>query len=95
MLADPGEAYCLAHKRLPWQGTTPRLQGKAKTKRNQRIMRRYQRVCHLCGLPGSNVVDHVIELADGGTEDEANLRPAHERCNLKKMHQRQRERRAG
>lgn len=34
-------------------------------------------MCHLCGHPGSDSIDHVVPLARGGTEDPGNLRPAH------------------
>lgn len=44
--------------------------------RNQAILRASD-VCHICGHPGSDAVDHVIPLARGGTDDPHNLRPAH------------------
>ena len=56
--------------------------------RHSRTGRRYRRIradllaaddtCWVCGHPGSNEVDHVVRLADGGDEhDPRNLRPAH------------------
>lgn len=39
------------------------------------------RVCHLCGKPGANTIDHIIPRALGGTDELDNLRPAHKRCN--------------
>lgn len=41
--------------------------------------------CHICGLKIDAVregfdVDHIIPLALGGEDDEANCRPAHTRC---------------
>lgn len=40
--------------------------------------------CHLCGAPiqagQSWDIDHVLPLALGGTNDAANLRPAHTKC---------------
>lgn len=49
-------------------------------------------VCHLCGEPGADAVDHVIAVANGGTDHPANLAPVHHRvansrgikCNLEK-----------
>lgn len=34
-------------------------------------------ICWLCGRPGADSIDHVIQLADGGTNDLENLKPAH------------------
>lgn len=39
--------------------------------------------CH-CGKPGSGSVEHVVPRARCGTDDLANLRPAHLVCNLKR-----------
>lgn len=33
--------------------------------------------CWLCGRPGANTVDHIVELDEGGSNDLSNLRPAH------------------
>jgi 5-methylcytosine-specific restriction endonuclease McrA len=43
-------------------------------------------VCHLCGHPGADTVDHVIPLSRRPdlAHDLANLRPAHRRCNSAK-----------
>jgi 5-methylcytosine-specific restriction endonuclease McrA len=44
--------------------------------------------CHLCGKPATDddplVVDHVVPLIWGGTDDESNLRAAHASCNNSK-----------
>ena len=39
------------------------------------------RVCHLCGMPGADSIDHIIPRASGGDDSPANLRPAHRSCN--------------
>ena len=39
--------------------------------------------CH-CGRPASRSVEHVIPRSVGGTDDLANLRPAHLLCNLQR-----------
>lgn len=50
--------------------------------------------CHICHEaidytdrnrgPLSYELDHVIEVADGGTDHDSNLAPAHRQCHLKK-----------
>ena len=50
--------------------------------------------CHICGLPidytlphtepKSFVIDHVIPLAKGGSDDITNIRAAHRDCNSTK-----------
>ena len=37
--------------------------------RNKRILAASD-VCHICGEPGADAVDHVIPLARGGTDDD-------------------------
>lgn len=44
--------------------------------RNKRILAASD-ICHLCGEPGADAIDHVIPLARGGTDDPWNLKPAH------------------
>lgn len=39
------------------------------------------RICHLCGLPGATTADHIVPRSLGGTNDLANLEPAHSGCN--------------
>lgn len=45
------------------------------------VFAEHGRVCHLCGMPGANSIDHLVPRAAGGTDDLDNLRPAHSRCN--------------
>lgn len=71
-----------------------RLSGGARQKRNRRIFNEKGDVCHICGHPGSDAIDHVMPLAKGGSDDDdRNLMPAHhdvacetcgERCNRAK-----------
>lgn len=39
------------------------------------------RVCHLCGMPGADTLDHLLPRSLGGTDDLENLAPAHKSCN--------------
>lgn len=34
-------------------------------------------ICHICGKPGADAVDHVVPLARGGSDTADNLKPAH------------------
>ncbi len=69
-----------------------RLSGSRRQKRNRAILGTSD-VCHICGHPGSDAVDHVVALARGGSDtDPDNLAPSHHRpcptcgrrCNLEK-----------
>ncbi len=69
-----------------------RMSGGARQKRNRMILAKSD-VCHICGHPGADAVDHVTALARGGSDDDPdNLMPAHHqpcptcnhRCNLEK-----------
>lgn len=39
------------------------------------------RVCHLCGMPGADTLDHIVPRSRGGLDDLDNLAPAHKSCN--------------
>ena len=56
--------------------------------RNAKVVRDGGGICHLCGHPGADAADHVVPLAQGGSDTIDNLRPAHhfvacETCGLK------------
>lgn len=53
-----------------------RTHTRAQNEQNHRILRRSD-VCHICGHPGSDAVDHVIPIAQGGADDLSNKAPAH------------------
>lgn len=44
---------------------------------NDRTMRQHGGICHWCGQPGADRIDHVINLTRGGTDDESNRAPIH------------------
>ncbi len=77
------------HEPQPWQKRNPNsqrtLSGSRQQKRARHILEQYETVCHVCGHHGSDEVDHVIPLAEGGVDDESNLRPIHsEPCHREK-----------
>ena len=51
---------------------------------SKKILARDSYICCICGLPGADTVDHIKARANGGTDDEWNLRAAHRSCNSKK-----------
>lgn len=55
---------------------TQRIRGHARQQRNRAILRTSD-VCHICGEPGADSIDHITPLARGGTEHRDNLAPAH------------------
>jgi 5-methylcytosine-specific restriction endonuclease McrA len=68
------------HTPRPWAGSkrsTRTLSGSAQQRRAARVMREHERTCHVCGKPMADEVDHVVPLAEGGADDETNLRPIH------------------
>lgn len=46
-----------------------------------RVLATMGTVCHLCGRPGADTVDHLVPRSAGGTDALDNLAPAHQRCN--------------
>lgn len=78
---------CPTHGKTAWAGSSRRqstLSGWAQQRRAQRILR-HDDTCHVCGQLGSDQVDHVIPLAQGGADDDTNLRPIHSRpCHERK-----------
>lgn len=52
-------------------------------KTRARVLARDGQSCRYCGAPADHV-DHVDPVANGGTDDDANLAAACEHCNLSK-----------
>lgn len=68
-----------------WSGTSARTRGRAGVKRRRLLLRLHDGICHVCGLPGADEVDHVIPLARGGADSIENMRPIHaEPCHAEK-----------
>lgn len=71
---------CSVHAKKPWAGSRRRertMSGSRQQRRAQAVMRLHDGICHVCGHPGSDEVDHVVSLAEGGADTMDNLRPIH------------------
>lgn len=67
---------CEEHKREPFYGNYRRERlPKDWAHRRRIILSRYDSVCHICGEPGADSVDHLESGDDHSLE---NLRPAHQ-----------------
>ena len=71
-------------QRKPWQrspGQTTRVGGQAGVERRARVLARFPR-CAQCHLRPSTVADHIVNLAAGGEDTEANMqglcKPCHD-----------------
>lgn len=63
---------------MTWAAATPgRPTGWAWTNTRRRILQRDGGICHVCQQPGADEVDHLVNLADGGTNDDDNLGAIH------------------
>ena len=56
--------------------TPKRLAGRARQERNRRILRESD-VCHICGQPGADAVDHIVPWSVSHDDRRSNLAPAH------------------
>ena len=52
--------------------------------RARRQVLSHSTICHLCGLPGADTVDHLVPFSRGGSAAVSNLRPAHRECNSRR-----------
>lgn len=77
----PHRQPCPVHPVKAWATSTraqrSTLSGSAQARRADRVMLEHGRICHVCQQPMADQVDHVIPLAEGGADDETNLRPIH------------------
>lgn len=67
-----------------WTRTRPRRSYSAEYYRNRPIVLAEESVCRLCGRAPSTVVDHIIGVAAGGSDDRSNLQGACYPCNQRK-----------
>lgn len=67
----------------PWG--SPRCSTAEWKKLRAYILERDRRICHVCGQGGATEVDHLIPVAEGGTDHPLNLRAIHQRpCHARK-----------
>jgi 5-methylcytosine-specific restriction protein A len=80
--------YCDEHKPKPWQTSRRRerrrVSGWEEQRRRQRVLAKFMGACHWCGRKGATEVDHVVPLAEGGSDTEQNLAPIHSDCHREK-----------
>lgn len=87
--------YCAethAHLRpQPWATSTRKTKrastGWAEQASNRRVMARDHGICHWCGHPGADRVDHIVALSEGGPDTDANKAPIHQKCHDRKTGQ--------
>lgn len=74
-----GEAFYLCVEGLQVSWSDPdRNYGPPLSKRVKRdVLRAHAGVCHWCGKPGGDEVDHVLNRRAGGSDDPSNLAPIH------------------
>ena len=93
-----GAINCQEHqRRTAWHEHTPRrtrtTSGWEQQRKAQKVMRLHDTICHVCGRPCADQVDHVTPLSQGGSDTLDNMRPIHRYpCHMEKT---QREAQAG
>lgn len=85
--AEPGcpeltdASYCDDHAPDPWQSSQRRERvgksGWQQQRDAQRILKRDHGICHRCKKPGADQVDHVVPIAEGGADTDANKAAIH------------------
>lgn len=79
---------CEQHKPRPWArpNGVKRAGGRTWQRTRARIFDRDGHACRYCGAP-AEVVDHVVNRARGGSDDDQNLVAACRQCNQLKLQQ--------
>jgi 5-methylcytosine-specific restriction protein A len=66
-----------------WTGDTGRIRGRKLQQLRAELFRR-EPLCRLCAAKGETAVavirDHVVPLAEGGTDDDSNIQPLCQTC---------------
>lgn len=93
--AEPGcpdlaidRRHCEAHKRAPWQGSTRERSRRPWDRTRRRIFQRDRGLCQLCKAAEratrATEVDHIVSLAQGGTDEDSNLQSVCSSCHRAK-----------
>jgi len=81
---------CEAHRRPAWRSTVPRIEGRQLQRLRQQLFAT-EPFCRPCRAQGRRVLavirDHIVPLAEGGTESRANTQPLCQRCSDAKSQQ--------
>jgi 5-methylcytosine-specific restriction protein A len=82
------DGYCPDHRPKPWQSSKRRqrmgLSGGAWQTVRQKVLASDMSCCYLCDRLGADQVDHLVEVADGGTNALTNLASCHASCHARK-----------
>ncbi len=62
---------------MTWQNKSKRIVPADWKSRKARVLTRHGRICGECGHGQADEVDHVLNVARGGTHDYDNLQPIH------------------
>ena len=81
---------CQAHQRVPWQSEAPRIRGR-RLQRLRACLFAERPLCVKCEAIGhvtiATIRDHIVPLAEGGRDDEANVQPLCQACSDAKTQQ--------
>ena len=78
----PGERCTVAERqRDQRRGTSTQRYGAGWGTVSRKVLARDHYVCHICGEPGADTVDHLEARARGGDSTPTNLAAAHRSCN--------------
>jgi 5-methylcytosine-specific restriction protein A len=77
-------SYCPKHKPKPWASSKRRermgISGGAWGTLRRKVLARDMGCCYLCGELGAGQVDHLVEVARGGSNSLSNLASCHPAC---------------
>ena len=80
--------YCSKHKPVNRRRQRMAMSGGAWETQRQRAIARDLRCCYLCGRTVKErepiEVDHLVEVAEGGTNDLSNLATCHRSCHVRR-----------